>query len=98
MKWKELFKPSLNKIILTIFLLIITSLFIVEERVETVWYIDRYIETTIPYYGFPFKVGFLTVGGIRFYEPIPANIVLNTIFYYLLSCLIIWIYDKVKKK
>jgi len=28
----------------------------------------------------------------------PINLVINLIFWYLFSCLIIWIYDKLKKK
>jgi Sec-independent protein secretion pathway component TatC len=53
---------------------------------------------------FPYYQGFLLPvyfqGGFAGFPKtfIPTNFVIDVIIWYLLSCLIVWIYDKVKKK
>lgn len=88
MNWKEFLKPDWRKIIafiiLGIFLLLISN---------QLGYCELGIPlsfTSCTYYEYP-------VGGIRdqFYV---FPFILNLIFWYLLSYLIVWIYDKVKKE
>jgi preprotein translocase subunit SecE len=93
MNWKEFLKPDWRKIVLTIILFtIVTGL---------KWYLfDTCLGCYNTYFGVP----------LAFYEKIVwprenemtnfliFNLIVDIIFWYLLSCLIVWIYDKFRKK
>jgi len=101
MKWKEFLKPKLNKIGLTLLLLLISS-FVPQGSI-----IGQCRE--IEYYGFPspwFKYDCITDKGVlcsgnqagcSIMPPELLLLIVNIIVWYIFSCLIFWIYDKVKK-
>jgi len=102
MNWKKFLKPEVNKIGLNLLLLLISS-FVVQDII-----IGQCRE--IEYYGFPlpwFKYdcttdkGVLCSGNQAVCSIMPPEVLLliaDIIVWYLLSCLIIWIYDRVKKR
>jgi len=89
MNWKEFFKPDWRKILIFLVLFILSSLASIKIYLCNMMGIGP-----CPIgYGFP----------LEFLYPILdfknlINLLIDIIFWYLLSCLIIWIYDKVKKK
>lgn len=108
MKWKEFLKPDWRKIVILILLFIIASLegIGVEEPiarrgpVPTIYYYHlNPLLWVIP----PFEL--ISVGPVKGYEflgirldIIPIQYYFSLIYWYILSCLIVWIYDRVKKK
>jgi len=89
MKWKEFLKPDWRKIVLTVITMII------------------FFPGYPPYYkGGGFPLNYLSSGSCYAGSNIvscaiketPINLILDIIIWYFLSCLIIWIYNKVKKK
>jgi hypothetical protein len=103
MKWEKFFKPDWRKILIFVILfLLITFLPILLGFCATIPTVvgDKQCLLVIQ----PFFV-FLPSETIS-YKPIVTGLyfvpslywILDIIFWYLLSCLIVWIYDKVKKK
>jgi hypothetical protein len=95
MDWKEFLKPDWTKVVVFVILIFITSSIP-----------DLFIEGTDMRisYGFPFS--FFIFGGrlelspgqsIPFYFHYEA-IIENIIIWYLLSCFIVWVFDKAKKR
>jgi hypothetical protein len=92
MNWKEFLKPSWRKIVLTVVLLILGLIYV------------GWVESCIPYpcFGGPYSDrGFplIWLRSSSFSASINwINFFLDIVFWYLLSCLIIWIYDKFKRR
>ena len=96
MNWKEFLKPDWKKIVIFVILFILFSFlmnnpFYIEDKGFPLVYLDFAVYgpsllasgTLIDYRGPIFSI---------------MNLVVDFIFWYLLSCLIIWVYNKVKKK
>jgi hypothetical protein len=102
MNWKQFLKPELNKIGLTLFLLFISSFVLQGSAVGQC----REIE----YYGFPlpwFNYDCITDKGVlcsdnqascSITSPEISILVLDIIIWYIISCVIVWIYNKIKKR
>lgn len=89
MNWKEFLKPDLRKIVVFI-ILFISSSFI-------------YFNTDFYFLGFPMSFyvrtpcfGLTCPGWIWGFSL--QYLLVDLVIWYLVSCLIVWIYDKVKKK
>jgi hypothetical protein len=105
MSWKQFLKPDWRKIIITIIILFLTIFY--NTRTEILPQ-----PKTRYYQGFPFEwwiyeAGGTVIGYLIFNIPVEllysgriilTGFIADIIFWYLLSCLIVWIYDKVKKK
>ncbi len=95
MKLKEFLKPTIWKVIIFIILLILTSVFN---------YATYCPECTRAAYGFPLALYELpgckpvSAEGCPGYRVIYSALIVDLIFWYLVSCLIVWFYDKRKKK
>jgi len=97
MNWKEFLKPDWRKIVVFVILFILSS------------FISAYFNTIYSAIGFcsSIKAGFplafnteisgIECGGDSSNFDI-FSFILDIIFWYLLSCLIVWIYDKFRKK
>jgi len=102
MDWKEFLKPDWRKIVLTVIIfLLITFLPLLLgfcAPISTLVGGKQCLLVIQPLFMF------LPSGSIS-YKPIATGLyfvpslywILDIIFYYLLSCLIVWIYDKLKK-
>jgi len=107
MNWKEFFKPYKRKIIITIILSITAGLlwfggvglFFGSENlnetnpVRNFLIIMGFLIAYVSYVFWPIFI-FAYSNGLLFFILIPFNF----IYWYILSCLIVWIYDKYKKK
>jgi hypothetical protein len=99
MNWKEFLKPSWIKIVLLL-------IFLVLSFFKT----DYPFSSDSPSFSHGFPLYYLTEGYDWWSYPewqtsprkirdiLYFNLFIDLIFWYLLSCLIIWVYDKVKKK
>lgn len=102
MNWKEFFKPTIKKIIFFIILFILTSLipsrsFIIVESFcgyPDGICLDEARGLPISYY----QLASGGIGGWNYGGLIYPFLVIDLIFWYLVSCPIIWIYDKVRKR
>jgi hypothetical protein len=92
MKWKEFLKPDKKKIVLTVIFPVLTITIYIsawlfgqmfKSGVLFVILINLFMIFAFPY----FSIGSELVGLIS-----------SFIYWYLLSCLIVWVYGKVKKK
>jgi membrane-bound ClpP family serine protease len=97
MNWKEFLKPDWKKIILTIIILSIQFIFL--------------LQVFLPY-NFLFMIWIIFGGYLLFILNallcsssenlcllgVIITFILSAIFWYLFSCLIAWVYDKMKKK
>ena len=89
MGWKDFLKPTIWKIIL--FLVFSISLFIN-------WSDCLNCPDSFEYTGLPLPV-FISGGFVGYLNKLmPSNLIIDLAFWYLLSCLIFWLYNKVKKK
>jgi len=99
MNWKKFLKPDWRKIILTIIFIVLTYILTV------------FVIAIFPIYdNFPAKyfltdidwiivcVGPMACGPQLIYGPNILGIIFLLIISYFLSCLIVWVYDKYKKK
>lgn len=94
MNWKQLLKPEWRKIVITVLIVLILG------------FLSPPIQycagggSSFPIFWFPFY--FYTISHTDvFYSSCTENLMpayLSVIYWYLLSCLIVWIYEKVKKK
>lgn len=92
MSWKEFLKPDWRKICIWI---IISIIIILTIFVENIFFHLR----TGKFYGYPFP--FYATGGVvspKWLAIFTPTFWINIFIAYLLSCLIVWIYDKGKKK
>jgi hypothetical protein len=94
MNWKEFLKPDWRKIVL---MLLIPSLGSISFFLS--WILGGFFKSRILfeilialtfYLGYPFSIG--SVFGYL------VGLIFGSIFYYLISCLIVWIYNKIKKR
>lgn len=95
MDFKEFFKPTLKKVVITFVLLIFTSFFVYGLAMQ------KNLDHTTIAYGFPFIVKTVwqsmgPEGIVSGTDYIFENIIINTIFWYLISC-IIFIKKSLKK-
>ncbi len=98
MKWKQFLKPDWRKIVIFVVLSVI-FLYLFNNAVTIG-------ELYYPVKGFPVPYYYSRSGGMLssgvLVDYIPSfnllNFILNITFWYLISCLIVWVYDKVKKK
>ena len=88
MKWKEFLKPDWGKIVIFIVLILLSLLF--PSNIALINPIMYFIWT---FTGIPCPGGFCDRG----LRPFIVGLFF-TVLFYLISCLIIWIYGKVKKK
>ena len=87
MTLKQFMKPNWRKIVITVILFIISTAYV------------SFLGLDAPYlYGFPLPVYQLGGWPSGYTGFIYLGIIVDFIFYYLLSCLIVWIYDKFRKK
>ena len=108
MKWKEFLRPSYSKIILTVALLVIAFLYVH----PTMMGVKSTISTAeVHYRGLPFPYYKCTTEIFPNTEPFThcdfevgpnyfpyLNLVLDILILYFISCLMLWMYGKVKKK
>jgi hypothetical protein len=87
MNWKKSLKPDWKKIVLTVIL------FLISTRYTYTLGLDAPTS-----YGFPISVYQLGGWPAGYTGFLYIGIVIDLIFYYLISCLIIWFYDKKSKK
>lgn len=88
MNWKEFLKPDRRKIVIFVILSLLFSFSFLP--------FSLFVVGVSTYIGFPLTIYYFSIrtGPIFSFE----NLILDIIVWYLLSCLIIWIYDKVKKR
>jgi hypothetical protein len=91
MNLKNFLKPDWRKIVLSVILLL--------------WYLSSILIAIAEEGGFNSVLHFIAVFGMLIFFPFslfyiffPVDIILSILYTYLLSCLIIWVYDKRKKK
>ncbi len=89
MTLKQFLKPNWTKIVI-----IVISMIISFPRYPNYYECSGFPLCYLSSGKCPFEY-FVVLCGIGF---LPVNLILDIIFWYLFSCLIIWIYDKVKKK
>jgi len=99
MTLKQFLKPDWRKIVITLALISLSFLYIYEPVVLDAYEAYR----GLPLFYWKYFVGTgLLIEGMKPPEPVTEflyfNLIINLIFWYLVSCLIVWIYDKVKKK
>jgi len=93
MNWKEFLKLDWRKIGLIIYFMLLSLFYQVSK--------DNRI-----YMGFPLSYYYKEIFDLPLFDLLPpylgqiliVPLLLDIIFWYLLSCLIFWVYDKVKKK
>jgi len=91
MNWKKFFEPTLGKLI------ILFTLFSIFNYISSQEIVAMIPPETAKVYGFPLK--FITIGGPELGTNISwVGFLINVIFWYLVSCPIIWVYSKMKKK
>lgn len=93
MTLKQFLKPDWRKIVLFVIVLFLLTFFL-GIKFSAIPEIESIIEIGYP----PFLTiieGFL---GNKTYKWNFTNLIFNIVIWYLLSCVIIWIYDKIKKK
>ena len=96
MNWKGFLKPDWKKIIIFIILLIIFLPFkyVVSAALPIIW-----AGRGLP---LPIYIDILVGEGMVWttinYPLLGVLLIIDLIFWYFLSCFIVWIYDKVKKK
>jgi len=95
MEWKEFLKPDWRKILIFVVLMGVLNYLIISTTVI----LDARILVGIPF-------GFWPIGSFMMWPDATTpptvefswiNFIIDVIFWYLLSCLIIWTYYKVKK-
>jgi len=91
MNWKEFFRISRAKVIV---LLIITVGFFINPATFISFFTWRYYAATLTPSEYGNKI--VELGGSVWYNLL--LILVNIIYWYLLSCFIFWIYNKVRKK
>jgi len=92
MNWKEFLKPSIKKIAIFLLLFIAIS-FIIYFFVYTPWIIADFTYTLAPF-GIPLTIwsDFL-ISGFSW-----INFIIDIVFWYLVSCLIVFAFQKLSKK
>ena len=96
MNWKEFLKPDWRKIVITVllFLIIPEPIVLCIDPGGCNWTLIPFGNLLSPLMILLFIV---SMGGSVTFEPI-LIILMTLLVSYFLSCLIVWIYDKVKKK
>lgn len=86
----DFFKPDLRRV--AIFVILAAILFNIEW-----WWIPKCCDF-IYYQGLPLSVYYW--GGFAGFPKtcMPVNLVVDMLIWYLISCIIVWIYDKFRKK
>ena len=98
---KEFLKPTILKIILTIIFIVVSLLFVYFPA--PLWIEESNNIATIDFYtnirGFPIPYLIINIGGgvVQGFSIFYFGLLIDLIFWYLLSCLIIFIYNKVGK-
>jgi hypothetical protein len=96
MKWKEFLKPTIMKILILIILFGLSSIFIYPVSITPGMHNEGTRGLPLPFYNCITSVGVLPVVACGFIYPF---LIVDILIWYLVSCLmIIWIYNKVKKK
>jgi len=103
MNWKQFLKPDWRKI--TIFVIIILPSIIVEACVNNLLSCQLisasfgYVLVLFTLLVFPIFLLFKIIGiPYQAFLPWVLVLIINLLYEYILSCLIIWIYDKFRKK
>jgi len=101
MQWKQFLKPDWRKnIAFFILIFIVLNDTVIFQKFDEIWYV---LYITQPFYK-ALRICYSFSGSChKMIEGIAAPLVpitrlFDILYLYLLSCLIIWIYDKVKKK
>ncbi|MFH1474059.1 MAG: hypothetical protein ABIE55_04190 [Candidatus Aenigmatarchaeota archaeon] len=106
MNWKNFLKPDLKKIIVFSIELIILIFFIIYPPVlsSITHYDGTECSGSIEHYGYPITIfnidsrHCIDTNYQKLYYVNYTNLILLLISFYIISCFIIWIYNKVKKK
>ena len=98
MKWKQFLKPSWKKIIIFIIFSIVFLMFSRRNLLPGGELINEAVGFPLPfkllYTEAPIAGQYVSLMKLLF----AAFFVIDVIFWYLISCLIVWIYDRFKKK
>jgi len=104
-KWKEFLKPDWRKIVVFVIIVTLSFLTIVKIRVGERWHYELNPIFWIAdlFFNFRFFIGWVVEE--RVWPTLPPMdewaiyyTLLHSVYWYLLSCLIVCIYDKYKKK
>ena len=97
MKWKEFLKPTVGKIV--VFLILMGGLnFLI---ISTTIIADARILVGLPLGFYPMGSFFCQPNTACLPPPVEfswVNLIIDIVCWYLVSCVIIWIYSKIKKK
>ncbi len=99
MGWKEFFKPTIGKILLFVLLIILTIF--IPKTAEICSMTPTGVvcgQNSAQGIGYPMFFGTQysgDVGGLGLY---PLNLLINVFVYYLVSCSLVFLYFKIKKK
>jgi len=97
--WKEFLKPDWRKIVLTCIFISLSFFYVYSPLIA-----DAYEEYRgLPLFYWKYFVGTgPIITGMKLPEPstefLYLNLIIDIIFWYLISCIIVWIYDKFKKR
>lgn len=103
MKWKEFLKPDRRKIMMSILIGIFGAfgfmLILVEGGICGIicGLIGCKLYTTCPFVGNIYASLYVPLSYIIGKLPFNLDLLSNFVYWYLLSCLIVWIHEKVKK-
>jgi len=93
MNWKVFLKPDWRKILITILILVISvCLFLFQFTSPLIFLLNA------PIVGVLYPVIMTSTTGEFGLTVALFSIIINIFYWYLLSCLIVWIYNKVKKR
>ena len=105
MNWKEFLKPTLIKVILFLILFIPTSLFLTRSTSKSTWSVgfpfgiySCIVGDNSPMCSISPSYEFMNFNLSNYAGWMLEGLLLNIIIWYLVSCLIIWIFNKSKKK
>ena len=92
MNWKEWIIPSISKILLTIFMLVLSWFYIYESHISIdAGFIGR---------GFPlpfYRIEGITIAGSIGPKILLPGLIIDLIIYYLISILVVFIYSNMRK-
>ena len=96
MNWKDFFKPTTGKVVLFLILMIVLNYYLI----STIVVADAVILVGTP-------LGFYPVGSMQCLSPSDCpsgpefsyvNLIIDIVFWYVVSCIIVFIYKKARRK
>lgn len=99
--WKEFLKPNWKKIILTLIFILLSFLYFqMPSRVVTGIHRDEYHGLPLPFYHYLIGFRILPSQEIEYIDSsnfLYPNLLIDLIFWYLISCLMVLIYEEFRK-